>query len=364
MKAVEYFLKEQFALHPELASKAEFLHFGCTSEDINNLSYALIMKEARESVLLPMMDELINVTRTLAHKWADVPMMSRTHGQSATPTTVGKEFANFTYRLRRQREVFAHIPILGKMNGAVGNFNAHILAYPELNWPELTRSFVEKELGLTYNEYTTQIENHDWLAECFHALARFNTIVLDMDRDCWGYISLGYFSQRTVEGEVGSSTMPHKVNPIDFENSEGNLGLANAQFEHMASKLAVSRFQRDLSDSTVLRSIGTAASHSYIAWVSAMKGLNRIDVNPTRLNDDLDSQWEILGEAVQTVARRYGIEQPYEKLKKLTRGRKVNSEELRQFIKELGLPAEAQEPLLKLTPQSYIGLAAELARKV
>ncbi|VAX01879.1 Adenylosuccinate lyase @ SAICAR lyase, partial [hydrothermal vent metagenome] len=316
VKAVEYFLKEKIAGNAELEAVSEFIHFACTSEDINNLSYALMLREARTQALLPQMDELIDALKTLAHEHAAQPMLSRTHGQTASPTTVGKEMANVAARLMRQRAQLAAVPMLGKINGAVGNYNAHISAYPELDWPTIAEKFVTG-LGLAFNPYTIQIEPHDYIAEYFNAVARFNTILLDFDRDVWGYISLGYFKQKTVAGEVGSSTMPHKVNPIDFENSEGNLGLANAIFDHLATKLPVSRWQRDLTDSTVLRNLGVGVAHSTIAYQSSLKGLDKLEVNPARLNEDLDNCWEVLAEPVQTVMRRYGIEKPYEKLKEL-----------------------------------------------
>ncbi len=362
VKAVEYFIKECMAEHEELDKMTEFVHFACTSEDINNLSYALMLKEARDA-LLPKLDQVINAIRKLAHANADRPMLSRTHGQSASPTTVGKEMANVVARLQRQREQFAAVPVLGKINGAVGNYNAHLAAYPEVDWETFARRFVEG-LGLTFNPFTTQIEPHDWIAEYFHALMRFNTILLDFDRDVWGYISLGYFKQITVEGEVGSSTMPHKVNPIDFENSEGNLGLANAMMDHLAAKLPVSRWQRDLTDSTVLRNVGVGLAHSLIAYEASLKGIGKLEVNPTRLEEDLEHAWEVLAEPIQTVMRRYGIEQPYEKLKALTRGKAITEEALIAFIDTLAIPEEAKARLKELTPASYVGSAGQQARAV
>jgi len=363
VKAVEYFVKSRLDQVPAWQSRREFVHFACTSEDINNLSYALMLKEARDDVLLPRLDALIVQLQTLAHATADVPMMSRTHGQPATPTTLGKEVANFVYRLRRQRQRFAALAIEGKINGAVGNFNAHLAAYPEVDWPTLGARFVES-LGLTWNPYTTQIEPHDWNAEYFDTLARANTILIDLCRDFWGYISVGYFRQRVVAGEVGSSTMPHKVNPIDFENGEGNLGLANALLRFLADKLPVSRWQRDLTDSTVLRNVGVAASHALIAWRSIERGLGRVDVDQNRLAADLDANWELLAEPIQTVMRRFGVENAYEQLKSLTRGQRVNAESLRRFIGTLDLPAPAKAALLELTPATYTGVAARLAREI
>ena len=363
VKAVEYFIKEQMAEHEELAGMSEFVHFACTSEDINNLSYSLMLKEARE-ILLPKMDQVISAIRRQAHAQADQPMLSRTHGQSASPTTVGKEMANVVARLQRQRDQFAAVALLGKINGAVGNYNAHLSAYPDVDWEAFARRFVEG-LGLTFNPFTTQIEPHDCIAEYFHALMRFNTILLDFDRDVWGYISLGYFKQKTVEGEVGSSTMPHKVNPIDFENSEGNLGLANAIMDHLAAKLPVSRWQRDLTDSTVLRNVGVGLAHSLIAFEASLKGIGKLEVNPARLNADLDAAWEVLAEPIQTVMRRYGIEKPYEKLKALTRGKDgINQDTLTAFINDLAIPDEAKEILLAMTPGSYIGNAPQQARNI
>ncbi|MAG30855.1 MAG: adenylosuccinate lyase [Deltaproteobacteria bacterium] len=362
VKAVEYWLKERLGGHPELAAALEFVHFACTSEDINNLSYALMLRDVRERVVLPEMDRLIGALRKLAGDHADQPMLSRTHGQPATPTTLGKELANVGARLLRQREAFAQAPILGKANGAVGSYAAHVAAYPELDWEDHTRRFVES-LGLAWNPMTTQIEPHDWIAELFHALVRFNTILLDFVRDLWSYIAIGYFKQKLVEGEVGSSTMPHKVNPIDFENAEGNLGLANAILTHLAEKLPVSRWQRDLSDSTALRNVGLAVGHGLLAIRSAMRGLGKLAVDPERLAADLEANFAVLAEAIQTVMRRHGIEEPYEKLKALTRGQEINAATLRDFIGTLELPEEARRTLLDLTPDRYVGLAAELARR-
>eukprot|EP00455_Lapot_gusevi_P030790 TRINITY_DN3316_c0_g1_i5.p1 TRINITY_DN3316_c0_g1~~TRINITY_DN3316_c0_g1_i5.p1 ORF type:complete len:516 (+),score=223.38 TRINITY_DN3316_c0_g1_i5:49-1596(+) len=364
MKAVEYFLKEKFAHHHELKQVSEFLHFACTSEDINNLSYALMLKEGRETICLPAMDEVISTIKKMAHKYADVPMLSRTHGQPATPSTIGKELANFAYRLQRQRQRTAQVELLGKINGAVGNFNAHVVAYPEVDWETAATEFVQNDLGLHYNPYSTQIEPHDFISEICDTMARFNTILLDMDRDMWGYISLGYFKQRTIEGEVGSSTMPHKVNPIDFENSEGNLGLANALFHHLSTKLPISRFQRDLSDSTVLRNIGTGMAYSLIAYASTLKGLSKVEVNAGRLNEDLDHAWEVLAEPIQTVMRAAGMDSPYEKLKALTRGRTITKEIMQSFVASLELSPAEKERLAKLTPHNYVGIASDLAKKV
>ena len=362
VKAVEYFLKEQVRGDAELAAISEFLHFACTSEDINNLSYALMLKAAREQSVLPHLDGIGEALRELAHRYAELPMLARTHGQPATPTTLGKEIANVVARLERQRRQLAQVEIVGKMNGAVGNFNAHYAAYPEVDWQALSGAFV-RSLGLQVNDYTTQIEPHDFIAEYFHALMRANTVLLDFCRDTWGYISLGYFRQRPVENEVGSSTMPHKVNPIDFENAEGNLGIANALFEHLAAKLPVSRWQRDLTDSTVLRNLGVGIAHSTIAYQSIHKGLGKLEAVPPRLQQDLDENLEVLAEAVQTVMRRYGIPEPYEQLKRLTRGQRIDRQALDTFIGELQLPEEARERLLALTPASYIGQAATLARE-
>jgi adenylosuccinate lyase len=362
VKAIEYFLKEKIRDVPELAAVAEFIHFACTSEDINNLAYALMLRAGREQVLLPAMDALIAALDALAKQHADQPMLARTHGQPASPTTVGKEFANVVHRLRRQRDQVAMVPLLGKLNGAVGNYNAHLAAYPEIDWERVARGFVDG-LGLAWNPHTTQIEPHDYLAELFHAVARFNTVLLDFDRDIWGYIALGYFKQRLKSGEVGSSTMPHKVNPIDFENSEGNLGLANALMEHLAAKLPVSRWQRDLSDSTVLRNLGAALGYCLLAYDACHKGLGKLEVHAARLEEDLEQNWEVLAEPIQTVMRRYGLEQPYERLKELTRGKDgITQATLRDFIESLALPADAKQRLLALTPRGYTGNAADQAR--
>jgi adenylosuccinate lyase len=361
VKAVEYFLKEKIAGSGELARVGEFIHFACTSEDINNLAYGLMLKEARDAVLVPQIRRVIAAVGEQAKSHADQPMLSRTHGQSATPTTVGKEFANVAARLERQLGQLASVEILGKINGAVGNYNAHSVAYPEVDWPAFARRFVES-LGLVFNPHTTQIEPHDYLAEFFHALARFNTVLIDFDRDVWGYISLGYFRQKTVAGEVGSSTMPHKVNPIDFENSEGNLGVANALFGHLAEKLPVSRWQRDLTDSTVLRNIGVGIAHTLIALQATLKGLSKLELDAGALEADLAASLEVLAEPVQTVMRRYGIEKPYEKLKEMTRGRRMKPEVLTAFIGGLNIPEDAKQRLLALTPRDYTGYAPELAK--
>ena len=362
VKAVEYFVKSRLDSVPAWRPRREFVHFACTSEDINNLSYALMLKEARDQVLLPRLDALIGRLRSLAQANAAVPMMSRTHGQPATPTTLGKEIANFTYRLSEQRARYAAVAIAGKINGAVGNFNAHLAAYPQVDWPRLGRRFVES-LGLTWNPYTTQIEPHDWMAEYFDALARLNTVLIDLCRDLWGYISIGYFRQRAVAGEVGSSTMPHKVNPIDFENAEGNLGLSNALLRFLSDKLPISRWQRDLTDSTVLRNVGVAVSHALISWRSIERGLERVEGDTARLAEDLDANWELLAEPVQTVMRRYGVENAYEQLKALTRGQRVDADSLRRFVEGLPIPEEARRALLELSPALYVGYAEQLARK-
>ncbi|ADE15852.1 adenylosuccinate lyase [Nitrosococcus halophilus Nc 4] len=363
VKAVEYFLKEKVKGHSELESVGEFIHFACTSEDINNMAYALMLKDAREKVLLPQMEALIAAIRTLAHRYQHIPMISRTHGQPASPTTLGKEMANFVHRLERQRHHTEKVLLYGKMNGAVGNYNAHLAAYPNIDWPFIAHAFVT-QLGLRWNKYTTQIEPHDYMAELFQAMVRFNSVLLDFCRDIWGYIALGYFRQKTVEGEVGSSTMPHKVNPIDFENAEGNLGIGNALFEHLAGKLPISRWQRDLSDSTVLRNLGVGFAHSLIAYHSALKGIGKLEADEGRMNSDLEASWEILSEAVQTVMRRYGIPQPYEKLKAFTRGQHIDRDSLRAFIESLDLPIEAKQQLLALTPQTYTGHARQQAKEV
>lgn len=364
VKAVEYLLKEQAKQLPELAKVNEFIHFACTSEDINNLSHALMLREGRDNVLLPLMRQLAEAIRTLAVTHADVPMLSRTHGQPASPTTLGKELANVVYRLERQIAQIAAVPLLGKINGAVGNYNAHLSAYPNVDWEANAREFIEGDLGLSWNPFTTQIEPHDYIAELFDAVARFNTILIDFDRDIWGYISLGYFKQRTVAGEIGSSTMPHKVNPIDFENSEGNLGIANALLQHLASKLPISRWQRDLTDSTVLRNLGVGFAHSVIAYEASLKGIGKLELNEARIAQDLDACWEVLAEPIQTVMRRYAIANPYEKLKELTRGKGISPEALQAFIDGLEIPAEAKADLRKLTPASYIGNAAAQAARI
>ena len=361
VKAVEYYLKERFAALPELAQAAEFLHFACTSEDINNLAYALMLKDAYSGVMSDAFRRVDDALAAMARSHADLPMLARTHGQAASPTTLGKELANVLHRLRRQEHALSAQSYMGKINGAVGNFNAHLSAYPEVDWTRLARGFVEG-LGLEWNPYTTQIEPHDWMAELFQSLMRYHTILIDLCRDIWSYISIGYFRQRTVEGEVGSSTMPHKVNPIDFENAEGNLGVANALLDHLACKLPVSRWQRDLTDSTVLRSIGTALGHSLVALASLERGLSKLEVDAQRLADDLQANWEVLGEAIQTVMRRYGIENPYEQLKALTRGKRITPEALQTFIGQLDIPDDARRRLLALTPATYTGNAAEMAR--
>ncbi len=363
VKAIEYWLKERFAAHAELAAAAEFIHFACTSEDINNLAHALMLTDAREKVMLPALDQIISKLRALAHELANAPMLARTHGQAATPTTMGKEMANVVHRLRRARSRIAGVSLTGKINGAVGNYNAHLAAYPAFDWEGFARKFVEA-LHLEFNPYTTQIEPHDALAELFDACARANTVLIDLDRDIWGYVSLGYFKQRVVAGEVGSSTMPHKVNPIDFENSEGNLGLANAVLRHLSDKLPLSRWQRDLTDSTVLRNVGVALGYSLLGCVSCLKGLNKLEANPAALRADLESTWEVLAEAVQTVMRRYGLPEPYEQLKALTRGKDITRESLQQFIAQLAIPEAERQRLLALTPWTYIGKAAELAKRI
>ncbi|OGT75016.1 MAG: adenylosuccinate lyase [Gammaproteobacteria bacterium RIFCSPLOWO2_02_FULL_57_10] len=363
VKAVEYFLKEKVLKHADLAQQMEFVHFACTSEDINNLSYALMLRDGRDKVMLPLMQKIIDTLRTLAHTHADQPQLSRTHGQTASPTTVGKEIANVVARLERQFAQFRNNEILGKINGAVGNYNAHLSAYPDIDWQKNAQDFVGA-LGLTWNPYTTQIEPHDYIAELFAAISRFNTILIDLDRDIWGYISLGYFKQKTIAGEVGSSTMPHKVNPIDFENSEGNLGIANAVMQHMAEKLPISRWQRDLTDSTVLRNIGVGFAHSVIAYHATLKGLSKLSVNAEALLADLDNSWEVLAEPIQTVMRRYNVDQPYEKLKALTRGQKINQQVLNDFVNGLDIPDEGKALLRKLRPENYIGNAGDQARGV
>ena len=364
VKAVEYWLRETFATNTEVSAAAEFIHFACTSEDINNLAHARMFQGGREKVLLPAVDRIVARLDALAREHADVAMLSRTHGQPATPTTLGKEMANVAHRLKRARAKLAAVEMLGKINGATGNFNAHVAAAPQVDWPGFAERFV-KSLGITYNPLTIQIEPHDALAEAFDATARLNTILVDLDRDVWGYISLGYFRQRMREGEVGSSTMPHKVNPIDFENSEGNLGLANALLRHLAEKLPISRFQRDLTDSTVLRNMGVALGYALLGWSSLRQGLGKLTVDAPRIAQDLDANWEVLAEPIQTVMRRYGIEQPYEKLKALTRGHSgMTRDTLHAFIDGLELPADAKARLKALTPATYIGLAANLAKRV
>lgn len=363
VKAVEYFLKEEINGVPELDAVSEFIHFACTSEDINNLSYGLMLLRTRDEILLPAMDEVIVDLRNLAEEHADRPMLSRTHGQPATPTTVGKEFANVVARLQRQRAQVAGVELLGKINGAVGNYNAHLIAYPKVDWEAFAKNLVES-LGLVWNPFTTQIEPHDCIAELFDAVRRFNVILLDLDRDLWSYISIGYFKQRTVAGEVGSSTMPHKVNPIDFENSEGNLGIANAILGHLAEKLPLSRWQRDLTDSTVLRNLGTGLAHSLIAYASTRKGLAKLEADDGRLAADLDRSWEVLAEPIQTVMRRYGVDQPYERLKALTRGKAIDAATLAEFINGLEIPEEAKIELRQLTPATYLGNAREQARRL
>ncbi|MAD17695.1 MAG: adenylosuccinate lyase [Alteromonadaceae bacterium] len=363
VKAVEYFLKEQVADNAELNAVNEFIHFACTSEDINNMSHALMLKEARDSIILPYSDKLISELKRLAKEYQNIPMMARTHGQPASPTTMGKEMANVAYRLERQRNQIANVAVLGKVNGAVGNYNAHLSAYPSLDWAQFAEEFVSS-LGVTLNPFTTQIEPHDYIAELFDAIARFNTILIDFNRDVWGYIALGHFKQRTIAGEIGSSTMPHKVNPIDFENSEGNLGLANALFGHLATKLPVSRWQRDLTDSTVLRNLGVGVGYAIIAYQATLKGISKLQVNEQSLLDELDNNWELLAEPIQTVMRRYGIEKPYEKLKELTRGKKVNQQIMAEFIDGLELPNEAKTQLKALTPSNYIGQAVELVNQI
>jgi len=363
VKAVEYLIKEKIAGNPELERVSEFVHFACTSEDINNLSHALMLLEGRDTVLLPLADTVIEAIRHLAHAYAEQPMLSRTHGQPASPTTLGKEMANVVARLRRQRGQIAETVLLGKINGAVGNYNAHLAAYPEIDWAAHARQFVES-LGIAWNPYTIQIEPHDYMAELFDAIARFNTVLIDFCRDVWSYISIGYFKQKTVAGEVGSSTMPHKVNPIDFENAEGNLGIANALFDHLALKLPVSRWQRDLTDSTVLRNMGVGFAYTTIAWHSALRGIGKLEVDAARLEADLDANWEVLAEPIQTVMRRYGIDQPYERLKALTRGQRIDQAGMAAFIDGLELPDAVKASLKAMTPSAYIGNAAEQARDI
>jgi adenylosuccinate lyase len=364
VKAVEYFLKEKVSGRPDLLKASEFIHFACTSEDINNTAHGLMLRGARDTVLLPQLRKIHDALTELALANASVPMLSRTHGQPASPTTLGKEIANIAKRLERAIAGIAAVPLLGKMNGAVGNYNAHLSAYPDFDWEQFAREVVEQRLGLQFNPYTIQIEPHDGMAELFDAIARANTILLDMDRDFWAYISLGYFKQRTKAGEIGSSTMPHKVNPIDFENSEGNLGVANALLRHLAEKLPLSRWQRDLTDSTVLRNLGPAFGHSVLAYDSAMRGIGKLEVNVAAIAADLDACWEVLAEPVQTVMRRYGIENPYEQLKELTRGKGINQADLQVFIRGLAIPDDAKARLLEMTPSSYLGKAVELAQRL
>lgn len=363
VKAVEYFLKEKCKALPELQKINEFIHFACTSEDINNTSHALMLKTAREEVLLPEWKKVIDAVVELAHRYKDIPLLSRTHGQPASPTTIGKEMANVAYRLKRQYKQLENLEILAKINGAVGNYNAHLSAYPEVDWHTFSQEFIQS-LGITWNPYTTQIEPHDYIAEFFDCVSRFNTIVIDFDRDMWGYIALNHFKQRTIAGEIGSSTMPHKVNPIDFENSEGNLGLANAVMNHLGQKLPISRWQRDLTDSTVLRNLGVGLGYALIAYAATLKGISKLEVNEQHLRDELDQNWEVLAEPIQTVMRRYGIEKPYEKLKELTRGKRVDGEAMRQFIDGLALPQAEKDRLKQMTPASYIGYAVELVEKL
>ncbi|MFA0232968.1 adenylosuccinate lyase, partial [Vibrio sp. 10N.261.45.A7] len=364
VKAVEYFLKEKVAGVPELHAVNEFIHFACTSEDINNTSHALMLKEARDTVILPEIRNVIDAIKALANEYRDIPLLSRTHGQPASPSTMGKEMANVAYRMERQYKQIESVEILAKINGAVGNYNAHLSAYPEVEWHQFSEEFITESLGVTWNPYTTQIEPHDYIAELFDAVARFNTILLDFDRDVWGYIALGHFKQKTIAGEIGSSTMPHKVNPIDFENSEGNLGLANAVFSHLAQKLPVSRWQRDLTDSTVLRNLGVGVGYAIIAYTSTLKGISKLEVNREALLAELDKNWEVLAEPVQTVMRRYGIEKPYEKLKELTRGKRVDGEGMRAFIDGLEIPEDEKIRLKEMTPANYIGQAIELTDKL
>jgi adenylosuccinate lyase len=364
VKALEYWLKEKFDHITEIKKASEFIHFACTSEDINNLSHGLMLKSARDTVMLPMIHNLIVRMTALAHDLAEQPMLSRTHGQTASPTTMGKEIANVVYRLQRQQKQLANNEVLGKINGAVGNFNAHLSAYPHVDWESFAKQFVES-LGLDYNPMTIQIEPHDYMAEIYDTLARINTILIDLNRDIWGYISVGYFKQKVKAGEIGSSTMPHKVNPIDFENSEGNLGLANAVLRHLAEKLPISRWQRDLTDSTVLRNMGVAFGYSLLGYDSCLRGLNKLEVNPSRLAEDLDNSWEVLAEPIQTVMRRYGIENPYEQLKELTRGKGgINQASLHAFIEKLNIPNEAKHLLLQMTPASYTGKASALTKHI
>lgn len=364
VKAVEYFLKEKVAELPELHAINEFIHFACTSEDINNTSHALMLKEARDTIVLPEIRNVIDAIKALANEYRDIPLLSRTHGQPASPSTMGKEMANVAYRMERQYKQIENVEILAKINGAVGNYNAHLSAYPDVDWHKFSEEFITESLGVNWNPYTTQIEPHDYIAELFDAIARFNTILLDFDRDVWGYIALGHFKQKTIAGEIGSSTMPHKVNPIDFENSEGNLGLANAIFNHLSQKLPVSRWQRDLTDSTVLRNLGVGCGYAIIAYTSTLKGISKLEINRATLEAELDKNWEVLAEPVQTVMRRYGIEKPYEKLKELTRGKRIDGEGMRSFIDSLEIPADEKVRLKEMTPANYIGQAIELTDKL
>ena len=363
VKAIEYFIKQKLEILGGFDEYLEFVHFACTSEDINNLAYGLMLAQARESVLIPHMQGTVDSLKALASEFASQPMLSRTHGQPATPSTVGKEFANVAFRLQRQLDIFNNINILGKINGAVGNYNAHIVAYPEIDWPSVAEEFIVS-LGLSWNPYTTQIEPHDYVAEIFNCLSRYNTILIDFSRDIWGYISLNYFRQKTVAGEVGSSTMPHKVNPIDFENAEGNLGLANALLDHMSAKLPVSRWQRDLTDSTVMRNLGTGLGYSLVAYQSLSRGIAKLELNTSAIDADIDACWEILAEPIQTVMRRYRIEQPYEKLKALTRGKAIDEATLKDFIQSLDIPQSAKEALIALRPRTYLGNAAAQASEI
>ncbi|MFZ3018684.1 MAG: adenylosuccinate lyase [Gallionella sp.] len=364
VKAIEYWLREKLGSNPETAGVLEFIHFACTSEDINNLSHALMLKGAREAVMLPALQGLISRMKDIAHQLADLPMLCRTHGQTATPSTLGKEMANVVYRLQRAEQRLAGVEILGKINGAVGNYNAHLSAYPDVDWEGFAKRFVEAR-GITFNPYTIQIEPHDYMAELYDAFARINTILIDLDRDVWGYISMGFFKQKVVAGEVGSSTMPHKVNPIDFENSEGNLGMANAMLRHLSEKLPISRWQRDLTDSTVLRNMGVALGYTLLGYESLLKGLNKLEANPQRVMDDLNNSWEVLAEPIQTVMRRYNIENAYDKLKDLTRGKGgINKESLAAFIATLDIPEAEKQRLLQLSPSTYTGKAAELAKRI
>ncbi len=364
VKAVEYWLREKLGSNPETAGVLEFIHFACTSEDINNLSHALMLKGAREAVMLPALQSVIARLKELSLQLADLPMLCRTHGQTATPSTLGKEMANVVYRLQRAEKRLAEVEILGKINGAVGNYNAHLSAYPDVDWETFAKQFVEAR-GITFNPYTIQIEPHDYMAELYDAFARINTILIDLDRDIWSYISLGFFKQKVIKGEVGSSTMPHKVNPIDFENSEGNFGIANAMLRHLSEKLPISRWQRDLTDSTVLRNMGVAMGYTLLGYESLLKGLNKLEVNPQRVAEDLNNSWEVLAEPIQTVMRRYNIENAYDKLKELTRGKDgINRASLQTFITSLDIPEAEKERLLKLSPDTYIGKAAELTRRI